>query len=272
LCATSKPTDTLPVATHPNNKVSDWLIHEVDDFDLDSFVPVATTFGQERFGYVVTPNVDHLVRCHEDPTFMQYYRGADYVLLDSRFAARVLRVVKGVNLRVCTGSDLTAALFQRVIAPSDRIVLIGGSPEQANIIGRSFGLHNVHHHNPPMGFIDNPAAVEECLDFVERNSPFRFCFLAVGSPRQEILAAQLRARGRARGLALCIGASLDFITGSEKRAPNWMQQMSLEWLYRLSQNPTRMASRYLVRGPRFFRHMRRARFVHRCAGIVSKSA
>ena len=70
-----------------SNKVSDWLVHEVDDYDLASFIPVAARFGQERFGYVVTPNVDHLVRYSEDPVFRGHYRTADYVLLDSRFAA-----------------------------------------------------------------------------------------------------------------------------------------------------------------------------------------
>jgi exopolysaccharide biosynthesis WecB/TagA/CpsF family protein len=246
-------------------KVSDWLVHQVDDHDLESFVPVAARFGRTRFGYVVTPNVDHLVRCHEDPVFMEHYRAADYVLLDSRFAARVLRIVKGVRFRVCTGSDLTLALFSRVISPNDRIVLIGSDTGQMSSIQGRFGLHDVRHHNPPMGFIDNPAAVEECVDFIESNSPFRFCFLAVGSPQQEALAALLLARGRARGLALCVGASLNFITGVEKRAPGWMQQLSLEWLYRLSRNPSRLANRYLVRCPRFFGYLRRAKFTRRSA-------
>jgi UDP-N-acetyl-D-mannosaminuronic acid transferase (WecB/TagA/CpsF family) len=64
-----------------------------------------------------------------------------------------------------------------------------------------------------------------------------------------------------------VGASLDFLTGNEKRAPEWIQQMSLEWLYRLAQNPRRLARRYLVRGPRFFAHLRRARFERRGGAI-----
>ena len=86
---------------------------------------------------------------------------------------------------------------------------------------------------------------------------------AVGSPQQETIAQMLRTRGVARGLALCIGASLNFITGVEKRAPVWMQKMALEWLYRLMQDPRRLARRYLVRGPRIFAHLRRSRVVLR---------
>jgi exopolysaccharide biosynthesis WecB/TagA/CpsF family protein len=249
-------------------RVSDWLIHEVDDYDLESFTPLAASFGQERFGYVVTPNVDHLVRYCEDTVFREYYRRADYVLLDSRFAARILRIVKGVKLRVCTGSDLTAELFSRVVTSSDRVVLIGGSREQANVIEMLYGLANVRHYSPPMGFIKDPAAVAACLDFIEAQSPFRFCFLAVGSPQQEALAALLQTRGVARGLALCVGASLDFLTGMEQRAPSWIQQMALEWLYRLARNPRRLATRYLVRGPRFFGYLRRIRFVRRRGDAV----
>lgn len=251
-------------AIHPGTAPEE-VVHEIDDFDLASFTRVAARYGQDRFGFVVTPNVDHFIRLHEDSTFRGDYRNADYVLLDSRFAGFLLRLVKGVSLRVCTGSDLTAALFSQVIVPADRILLVGGSTEQAAAIERMFGLTDMRHYNPPMGFIRNPDEVERCLQFIESQSPFRFCFIAVGSPQQEAVARLLRSRGIARGLALCVGASLNFITGSEKRAPLWMQRFALEWLYRLSQNPKRMASRYLVRGPRFFSYLRRARFVARPA-------
>jgi N-acetylglucosaminyldiphosphoundecaprenol N-acetyl-beta-D-mannosaminyltransferase len=114
-----------------------------------------------------------------------------------------------------------------------------------------------------MGFIMKLEAVEECLHFVEQASPFRFCFLAVGSPQQEMLAALLRQRGIARGLALCVGASLNFLTGTERRAPLWVQKLSLEWLYRLAQNPRRLWVRYLVRGPRIFGQLRQAQVILR---------
>ena len=241
------------------------VVHVIDDFGLNEFLKVAAAYGQDRFGYVVTPNVDHLIRYHEDATFRAHYRAAEYILMDSRFAARLMYLLKGVRLPVCTGSDLTAHLLSEVIQPNDRIVMIGGATEQAAQIATRYGLTNLRHLNPPMGFINDPAAVEACLQFVEQNGPFRFCFLAVGSPQQETVAQALRARGIARGLALCIGASLNFITGQEKRAPVWMQKMALEWLYRLAQNPKRLARRYLVRGPRIFAHLRRSRVVLRKA-------
>jgi N-acetylglucosaminyldiphosphoundecaprenol N-acetyl-beta-D-mannosaminyltransferase len=123
-----------------------------------------------------------------------------------------------------------------------------------------------------MGFIESPQALEECLRFVEDGSPFRFCFLAVGSPQQERVAELLQRRGKARGLALCVGASINFLTGVERRAPRWMQHAGLEWLYRLLRDPRRLASRYLVRGPRIFLHLRRARVVLRKPAEVAAPA
>jgi hypothetical protein len=116
-----------------------------------------------------------------------------------------------------------------------------------------------------MGFIRDPEAVEACLRFIEAHSPFRFCLLAVGAPQQEALAQQLKARGIARGLALCIGASINFLTGDERRAPLWMQHCGMEWSFRLMQAPGRMAKRYLVRGPRVFGLLNDAEIVLRKA-------
>ncbi len=241
------------------------VVHVIDDFGLPEFLTIAADFGQERFGYVVTPNVDHLIRYYEDASFRAQYRDADYILMDSRFAARLVRLLKGVRLPVCTGSDLTANLLSQVIQPTDPIVIVGGSQDQARHIAAKFGLTNVRHHNPPMGFINDPLAVEQCLSFIESVSPFRFCFLAVGCPQQEVLAQALRRRGVARGLALCVGASLNFISGVEKRAPVWVQNLALEWLYRLVRDPRRLARRYLIRGPRIFGHLRRSRIILRKA-------
>jgi exopolysaccharide biosynthesis WecB/TagA/CpsF family protein len=255
-----KPVRATPVIT---KRRAEKLTFQFDDFDTAGFTDVAANFGQDRYGYAVTPNADHMIRLHESASFRALYTAANYILLDSRFLSHVLRVTKGMQLPVCTGSDLTAALFSGVIAPDDSLVLIGGSDEQARQLGERYGLRRLAHFNPPMGFIRDPDAVETCLRFIEARSPFRFCLLAVGSPQQEAIAQQLKSRGSARGLALCIGASINFLTGDERRAPLWMQRCGIEWSYRLMQAPGRMAKRYLVRGPRVFSLLHSAEIVQR---------
>jgi exopolysaccharide biosynthesis WecB/TagA/CpsF family protein len=236
------------------------LTHRLHDFDLPEFAHVASHYGQEKFGYVVTPNVDHLIRYHEDSHFRELYSHADYILLDSRVLAYLLRLTKGLKLKVCPGSDLTAHLLTKIVRPDDEIVLIGCSETQVAQLRAKLNLRNLHHFNPPMGFIKSPEAVEEALKFVEAHAPFRFCLIAVGSPQQEIFAQKLRERGIARGLGLCIGASINFLTGAETRAPAWMQKVGMEWAYRLLQDPKRLAKRYLVRGPRVFGLLRQMEF------------
>ncbi len=223
----------------------------VDDYDVQEFAAIAACFGGSTYGYVVTPNVDHFIRYHDDASFRELYGSATHILLDSRFLAYLLRLTRGVKTRVCPGSDLSAALLEAV-GPDDPMVLIGATDAQAEALRTRFGLRRLAHHNPPMAFIRDPAAVDACLRFIEAHSPFRYCFLAVGSPQQEMVAQQLGRRGIARGLALCVGASINFLTGVERRAPRWMQRLGLEWLFRLVQDPGRLAARYLLRGPRIF--------------------
>jgi N-acetylglucosaminyldiphosphoundecaprenol N-acetyl-beta-D-mannosaminyltransferase len=227
------------------------LTLNVDTYDLDGFLAVARRYGHDSFDYVVTPNVDHVIRFFDDAKFRTLYAGAGFVLLDSRLLARLLHVTRGLKLPVCPGSDVVAGLLP-TIALDDVVVLIGGTAQQALSLSQRYGLRQLRHYNPPMGFIRDPEAVERTLNFVEAHSPFRYCLLAVGCPQQEMLAYQLKQRSRARGLACCIGASINFLTGVESRAPRWMQKLSLEWLFRLVQDPRRLARRYLIRGPRIF--------------------
>jgi exopolysaccharide biosynthesis WecB/TagA/CpsF family protein len=227
-------------------------ILNIDDYDLREAREIVSSFGSDRFGYVVTPNVDHVIRHYYDAEFRTLYAHAAYVFLDSHFLGHLVGLIKRRRHRVTPGSDLTATLMSGVIKPYDKTVLVGGTAEQAQELRARFGFKALHHIDPPMNFILDEKAVETCLRAIEAASPFRFCFLAVGSPQQEIIALKLKERGVARGLALCVGASINFMTGVEKRAPHWMRRSGFEWLFRLVRSPKRLAKRYLVRGPRIF--------------------
>jgi exopolysaccharide biosynthesis WecB/TagA/CpsF family protein len=230
------------------------------DCDLPQFIKIAENFGCETYAYAVTPNVDHLIRFCDDAAFRALYRNAQFVLLDSRFLSYLLRTFTGIRLPTSPGSDLTQQLLEHVVKRDDKLVVVGGSEQQASTLAKQYGLRGLRHYNPPMGFINNPAEVEACLRFIEAESPFRFCLLAVGCPQQEYLAKALLSRAKARGLALCVGASINFLTGVERRAPKWMQRIGFEWLYRLLQDPSRLAGRYLIRGPRIFLLLPRLKF------------
>src|SRR5471032_2239424 len=133
------------------------------DYDLEGFSEVAAGFGSDEYAYVVTPNVDHLIRFCDDASFRALYAEAGFILNDSRLLSRVVSVAKGIQLRVCTGSDLTEQLFSKVVREDDRIVLVGASAQQASQLAQRYSLRSLRHLEPPMGFINDPEAVEECL-------------------------------------------------------------------------------------------------------------
>ena len=210
------------------------------------------------FAYVVTPNVDHIVRlsCTRSDVWPAY-RHAWMTLCDSRILAK-LATFAGMRLPITTGSDLTKAMFATIMSRSDRIAVVGGSPALIAKLRERYGFTDLLHHNPAMGFIHDRAERAHAVDFVVA-AQARYVFLAVGSPQQELLAYDIARTGEATGLALCIGASLDFLVGEQTRAPVFVQQMSLEWLYRLATNPARLWRRYLVEGPQIvsvFHHWR----------------
>jgi exopolysaccharide biosynthesis WecB/TagA/CpsF family protein len=241
------------------------VTYKLDNYGLSDFLSVASNFNANEYGFVATPNVDGLIRLKESASFRAAYAKAAYVLLDSRVASFLFRLFRNVRIPVCPGSDLTDALFTRVIRPDDHIVLVGSTEPQAQMLRERFGLKHLIHYNPPMGFIRDPEAVEATLQFVESASPFRFCLVAVGDPQGVYLAHRLGERQKARGLAFIIGASIDFMTGKQRRAPTWMQRIGFEWFFRLLSDPRRLARRYLVRGPKFFAYLGTTRVLLRQA-------
>jgi exopolysaccharide biosynthesis WecB/TagA/CpsF family protein len=217
------------------------------------------------FAYVVTPNADHLIRLSSKPELRALYEAAALRLLDSRVVARLARLFGLPAPPVVTGSDLTAALFDRgLVEPGEPVAVLGGSEEAAAALRDRYGLARLAHHNPPMGFDRDPAALEAAIRFIEDN-PARFSFLAVGSPRQEVVAEALVRRGKATGIGLCIGASLLFLTGGERRAPRAVQTAGLEWAWRLALDPKRLARRYLMDSPKIVRLLWREARTRRAA-------
>lgn len=218
------------------------------------------------FAYVVTPNVDHVVRLnHAHPHLRQVYRRAWATLCDSRILAK-LAASDSIELPVTTGSDLTEALCRHGIDRNARIAVVGGDRGMIERLRTRYGFTDIAHFDPPMGFIDDPRARADAASFVASERA-RYTFLAVGSPQQELLAHDVAARGDAVGVALCVGASLEFLTGSKRRAPRLVQTLALEWLFRLVTDPARLWRRYVVEAPQIFLIVRRwHRFVSRyCA-------
>lgn len=212
---------------------------------------LAARTDASAFAYVVTPNVDHIVRLADATADVrQTYRDAELCLCDSRVLARLAKFA-GTKLPVVPGSDLVATLFARILQPGDRVCVIGAAPEDIVTLADKYSAITLLHHNPPMGLRNDSAARAAAVDFALATNA-RFTLLAVGSPQQELLAWEMRERGAASGTALCIGASIDFLIGTQVRAPKLFRRLGIEWGWRLATQPRRLARRYLVDGPAIF--------------------
>jgi N-acetylglucosaminyldiphosphoundecaprenol N-acetyl-beta-D-mannosaminyltransferase len=75
-------------------------------------------------------------------------------------------------------------------------------------------------------------------------------WVGLGAPKQDLMAARLRDLDAAPTI-FCVGAAFDFVAGTVKRAPRWMQRTGLEWLHRLLSEPRRLWRRYVIGNPRF---------------------
>lgn len=205
------------------------------------------------FAAVVTPNADHLVRIGKsDGRIASAYEDAWLCLNDSRVVEILARTL-GQKVPAVPGADLVRDLFH---SPAfDRrspILLVGGSTRTFDKLVERFGLEQATHYDAPMGLMHDRQAFDATVSFVEQH-PARFTFIAVGSPQQELLAWTLAKRGKARGIGLCIGASIEFLVEPHRRAPRWMSRMGLEWLFRLMSEPRRLWRRYLVDSPQLLR-------------------
>jgi exopolysaccharide biosynthesis WecB/TagA/CpsF family protein len=202
-----------------------------------------------KWSYVVTPNAAHMARLRVfEPDLCSIYANASFCFLDSRVVALAARLLGLRPPRVVTGADLVERLFRNAIKPSSSICLIGGDRTTAEQIRKTFGLGRLSHFNPSLGFWRDERQVERVVAAIVR-SQADYTFLAVGSPQQERLAARVAAAGGARGVALCVGAAIEFLTGAQKRAPRFLRYMALEWAYRLARSPKRLGRRYLVESP-----------------------
>ncbi|MGE3142460.1 MAG: WecB/TagA/CpsF family glycosyltransferase [Hyphomonadaceae bacterium] len=211
---------------------------------------VARASRLERFAYVTTPNVDHVVSFSRDRARAPLYREAWLRLNDSR-VLEILAKAAGHALPAAPGADLVERLFEEEISPHEPVTIIGGDEAAIAALSARYGLTNVRWFSPPQGMKNKPAAVAEAAAFVAAQRA-RFVFICVGAPQQEMVGWAASLCAEAVGVGLCVGASLDFLAGRTRRAPYWMRRARLEWAFRLAAEPRRLWRRYLVEGPRVF--------------------
>jgi len=199
--------------------------------------------------YIVTPNVDHVVKLRHDSEFKYVYAGAAAVFADGMplvWASRLLG--KPLKERVA-GSDLFTAICELSARKGYTLFFLGGLPGVAEAAKRELttrypGLNVVGTYSPPFGFENDAAENKKIINLINADTP-EILFIGLGCPKQEKWIYQHCDELNIK-VALCTGAAFDFVAGTVKRAPMWMQRIGFEWLYRLLSEPGRLWRRYLV--------------------------
>ena len=210
---------------------------------------------QGRKGIVVTPNVDHIVLIQDDADMQRIYKNALFRYADGMPIVWLSQFIKKSPLpeRVA-GSDLLIALCKQSAGSGLNLYFLGGNPgiaeKAANKLRQQYsGLHIVGTWCPPFGFENDPVQTGLIINDINSHN-VDILFIGVGAPKQEKWADANIDRLQV-GPILCVGASFDFAAGTTKRAPQWIQKIGFEWVWRLAGDPGRLWKRYLVRDSRF---------------------
>jgi len=202
-------------------------------------------------GYIVTPNVDHVVQAEHSEALRAVYDEASLSLVDGQPLVWLSKILGEPFPEKISGSDFVPELVRLAAQEHWRVFFLGAAEgvgaKAAEVFRRQYPGAQIETHSPPFGFDEDPAEMADVLRMVQAAEP-QILVLALGCPKQELLMHRWRQE-LGHTVAIGAGATLDFVAGNVARSPRWMSDAGIEWLYRLAREPRRLAHRYLVRDP-----------------------
>jgi N-acetylglucosaminyldiphosphoundecaprenol N-acetyl-beta-D-mannosaminyltransferase len=196
---------------------------------------------------LVTPNAGHLTNIFDNPELSEIYSTAELSLIDGWPIAVAAKNASKLKITRVTGSDLLPELFTQ-LTKGVRVGIVGGNDE--SLIRQSLETRfpdlNIQIIDTSQ-WTNSVYDIRRLRELVQYNA-LSIVLLCLGHPKQEMLAKELRNydwAGSRPDWIMCVGATIDFLTGDQKRAPKAFQKIGLEWFYRLVTNPKKFTQRYL---------------------------
>lgn len=225
-----------------------FLNTHVDNLSMDEAVEEINRLVQEKKpSYVVTPNMDHIVLLEKDEFFKEVYDNADLILTDGKPLLWFAKA-KGTPIKEkVSGSDLFPKVCALAAEKGYRIYILGAAKGVAdkaanNLTEKYHNLTICGTYSPPMGFEHDDTEISKIIGKINK-AETDILAVALGSPKSEKFVYKIRGSICA-SLSISIGATIDFEAGNLKRAPKWMSEIGLEWLFRITQDPKRLIKRY----------------------------
>lgn len=227
-----------------------FLNTRIDNLTFDEALErIEALVDEGKGGYVVTPNVDHIIQLEHNERFREAYEQADLVLTDGQPLIWISRLLKTPIKEKISGSDLFPRLCSLAARKGYTMFFLGAAEGVAQraaekLIQKNPGLQIAGTFSPPFGFEKDQKQMQTVWSMIHEAKP-DILVVCLGTPKQELFLRKNREKLTGM-LAFGLGASFDFEAGIVRRAPRWMQRCGLEWFYRLCREPKRLFKRYLV--------------------------
>lgn len=204
---------------------------------------------KKNCSYVVTPNVDHIVRLEKDVELQKVYKNASLILTDGKPLIWISKWYKTPIKEKISGSDLFPKVCELAANKNYTMYLLGAAEGVAdtaakNLMKKYPGLNVVGTYSPPFGFEKYEQEMNKIKTQIQEVHP-DILIVGLGCPKQEKFM-YYHCKELGVPISFGLGASIDFEAGNIKRAPKWMSNNGLEWLYRFSKEPKRLFKRYFV--------------------------
>lgn len=222
----------------------------IDDCTMSEAVDEAISYVEtEMGGYILFLNTDVIVKADQNNSLNDAISASSLSLMDGKPLLLLARA-KGVPIREkVSGSDFVPLLLKAASEKRYSVFFLGGSEiaskAAAENVCKDFpNLSQVWSYSPPMGFEQSIDGIVEAVERVRDARP-DILIICLGCPKQELLARGLFDEFGVHCI-VCAGATVDFLAGTAKRAPDWVSEAGLEWLYRFLHEPKRLFRRYFV--------------------------
>jgi len=220
---------------------------EVNNLSFDDSMQKVVTQGMNhRPGFVCFANVHMTIEAYKDEAFRAKLKKALFVLPDGKPIALACKWLWGVKQERVAGMDFMPAIFRQAHDLKGKIFLYGSTRE---VLDRIIEKAKTEYPNATIiGSISPPfrklseTEIREHIKMIN-DSGANFVLVALGCPKQENWMATYYPAINA--VLLGLGGAFPVMAGTQKRSPEWMQFLALEWLYRLFQEPKRLFKRYL---------------------------
>jgi N-acetylglucosaminyldiphosphoundecaprenol N-acetyl-beta-D-mannosaminyltransferase len=198
----------------------------------------------------VSINAAKLVKFQSDEVLRDAVLGCELITADGQSVVWASRLLGQPLPERVTGIDLMHALFEAARLRGHRVYLLGAREQvleraAAEVQSSYAGISIVGRHHGYFGPDEEPEIVSSIAE-----AHADMLFVALETPAKELFLARNRER-LGIPFVMGVGGAFDVLAGLRRRAPGWMRRAGLEWLYRLAQDPRRLAARYVVGNSRF---------------------